>query len=298
MSNRQDSRVRFSPQMLRQRAFPSGARPTGGSRKIRLIIGLVMAGFALFSYFSSSTYNPVTGEKQHINISEEQEIALGLQAAPQMAAQHGGLHADQRGQDLVDAVGQKLVASSAAAQTNYRYDFHLLADPQTVNAFALPGGQIFITAALFNRLETEGQLAGVLGHEIGHVVARHSAQRIAQQQLTQGLTGAVVMSTYDPSNPASQSTAQIAALIGNVINMKYGRDDELQSDHLGVRFMADAGYDPRALMRVMEILEEASGGARQPEFFSTHPNPENRIAQIQAAIGERFPGGVPGGLTP
>lgn len=284
--------------MLRQRAFPSAARPTGSSFKIRLIIGLVMAGFAVFSYFGSSTYNPVTGEKQHINISEEQEIALGLQAAPQMAAQHGGLHPDQHGQDLVDAVGQKLVASSAAAQTNYRYDFHLLADPQTVNAFALPGGQVFITAALFNRLETEGQLAGVLGHEIGHVVARHSAQRIAQQQLTQGLTGAVVMSTYDPSNPASQGTAQIAALIGNVINMKYGRDDELQSDHLGVRFMADAGYDPRALMRVMEILAEASGGARQPEFFSTHPNPENRIAQIQAAIAERFPGGVPEGMTP
>jgi predicted Zn-dependent protease len=257
-----------------------------------------MALFALFSYFKSSVYNPITGEKQHINITEEQEIALGIQAAPQMAAEYGGLHADQRAQAIVDAVGKKLVTNSAASQTNYPFEFHLLADDQTVNAFALPGGPVFITAALFKRLETEGQLAGVLGHEIGHVVARHSAQRIAKQELTQGLTGALVMSTYDPSDPSSQHTAQVAMLVGNLVNMKYGREDELQSDTLGVRFMSDAGYDPRALIGVMSILEQASGGGEQPEFFSTHPNPENRIGRIQQAIQENFPNGVPEGLTP
>jgi predicted Zn-dependent protease len=283
--------------MLSQRAFPLPSRPRGGSGKLRLLIGLVMAVFALFSYFGSSVYNPITGEKQRINITEQQEIALGLQATPEMAQQYGGLHPDQQAQALVDAVGNRLVANSAASQANYPFEFHLLADPQTVNAFALPGGQIFITAALFSRLESEGQLAGVLGHEIGHVVARHSAQRIAQQQLTQGLTGAVVLATYDPNNPSSQRTAQVAMVVGQLINMKYGREDELQSDRLGVRFVADAGYDPRALIRVMEILEEASGGARQPEFFSTHPNPENRIAQIQEAIQEGFPEGTPGGLV-
>jgi predicted Zn-dependent protease len=291
-------RSSFSRQSLSQRAFPLPSRPTGGSSKIRLLIGVVMAVFALLSYFGSSAYNPVTGEKQHINITEEQEIALGLQAAPEMAAQHGGLHPDQQAQALVDAVGAKLVSHSAASQTQYPFEFHLLADPQTVNAFALPGGPVFITAALFSRLETEGQLAGVLGHEIGHVVARHSAQRIAQQQLTQGLTGALVLSTYDPDNPSSQRTAQMAMVVGGLVNMKFGREDELQSDALGVRFLADSGYDPRALIGVMRILEEAAGGARQPEFFSTHPNPENRIAQIQAAIEEQFPGGVPSGLTP
>ncbi|HEX9831193.1 MAG TPA: M48 family metallopeptidase [Thermodesulfobacteriota bacterium] len=285
-------------EVLSQRAFPSSNRPRGGSGKARLLIGVVMALFALFSYFKSSVYNPITGEKQHINITEEQEIALGLQAAPQMAAEYGGLHTDQRAQAIVDAVGKKLVTNSAASQTNYPFEFHLLADDQTVNAFALPGGPVFITAALFKRLETEGQLAGVLGHEIGHVVARHSAQRIAKQELTQGLTGALVMSTYDPNDPSSQRTAQVAMLVGNLVNMKYGREDELQSDTLGVRFMSDAGYDPRALIGVMRILEEASGGGGQPEFFSTHPNPENRIGQIQQAIQENFPNGVPEGLTP
>lgn len=280
-----------------RRAFPAAGHSSGGFAKGRLLIGLVMAGFALFSYFRSSVYNPITGEKQHVSISEEQEIALGLQAAPEMAQQYGGLHPDEQAQAVVDRVGESLVRNSAAAQTAYPFEFNLLADPQTVNAFALPGGQCFITAALYSRLQTEAQLAGVLGHEIGHVVARHGAQRIAQQELTQGLSGAVVMATYDPNNPGSQRTAMIAMMIGNLINMKYGREDELQSDRLGVRFMAEAGYDPRALIGVMKILEEASGGGGgRPEFFSTHPNPENRIARIEEAIQEEFPNGLPEGL--
>jgi len=292
------SQFQFGRQGLGQRAFPSATRTTsGGGGKIRLLIGLAMAVFALISYFGSSVYNPITGEKQHITITEEQEVALGMQAAPEMAQQYGGLHPDQQAQQLVDAVGAKLVANTVVAQSQYPFEFHVLADEQTVNAFALPGGQVFITAALLGRLETEGQLAGVLGHEIGHVVGRHSAQQIAKQELTQGLTGAVVLASYDPNNPSSQGTAQIAMIVGQLINMKFGREDELQSDRLGVRFISEAGYDPRALVGVMRILEAASGGAQQPEFFSTHPNPENRVAQIEAAIQEQFPSGVPDGLT-
>ena len=115
-------------------------------------------------------------------------------------------------------------------------------------------------------------------------------------ELTQGLSGAVVIATYDPDNPRSQGAAQVAALIGQLVNMKFGRDDELQSDRLGVQFMSEAGYDPRSMVRVMEILAAASEGNRPPEFFSTHPNPENRIARIQEAIAEEFPNGVPEGL--
>jgi len=286
----------FSRTALAQRAFPMPQRAGGGFSKTRLLIGVVMAVVALFSYFTSSVYNPVTGENQYVSITERQEIALGLQSAPQMAQQYGGLHPDQSAQQLVDRVGRSVVARSAAAQSGYPFDFHLLADPQTVNAFALPGGQVFLTAGLLKRLETEGQLAGVLGHEVGHVVARHSAQHIAQQELTQGLTGAVILSTYDPDNPASGKTAAIAAIIGNLVNLKFGREDELQSDQLGVRFMSEAGYDPRSLIGVMRILDQASGGSQQAEFFSTHPNPENRMRRIEQAIVETFPQGVPDGL--
>ena len=264
--------------------------PTAGSRRRgspiggRLLFAAIIAIASIVSYCGSRQDNAVTGETQYIGITVEQEIALGLQAAPQMAQEFGGLDPDENAQAIVDQVGNLIVQSSPASQTPYEYDFHLLEDSQTINAFALPGGQIFITRALLDRLQTEGELAGVLGHEIGHVVARHSAEHIAKAQLTEGLTGAAVIATYDPDNPASANSAQVAALIGQLINLKFGRDDELESDYLGVCFINDAGYDPEELISVMQILAEASQGNAPPEFFSTHPNPENRMQRIQEAI--------------
>jgi predicted Zn-dependent protease len=258
---------------------------------MRIIVGVIMAVIAVISYFGSQVYNPVTDEKQYLSLTKDQEIALGLQAAPEMIDQFGGLHPNQELQALVDRVGQEVVRDSQAGDTEWPFEFHLLADSETVNAFALPGGQIFITAALFEELESEAQLAGVLGHEVGHVVARHSAQRLAKAQLSEGLTGAVAVASGDAR------AAQVAAVVAQLINMRYGREDELQSDELGVDFMVDAGYDPRGLIGLMEILAAAGGGARQPEFFSTHPNPDNRIENIQQAIREEFPSGVPEELT-
>lgn len=274
-------------------------RRRGSSRSfnwLRIIIGLVIAGSALVSYFGSTVENPVTGEEQHISISKEQEIALGLQAAPRMTQQFDGLDPDESHQRRIDEIGARLVSESFAGKSGYPFEFHLLADDEIVNAFALPGGQIFITEALLDRLETEGQLAGILAHEIGHVIGRHGAEHMAKQRLTQGLTGAVVLATYNPDDPSSQRTAQVAALIGSLVNMRFSREDELESDLWAVEIMAQAGYDPRSLLDVMKILAEASSGQRPPEFFSTHPNPENRIAEIRAAIDDAYPEGVPEGL--
>lgn len=265
------------------------------------MIALVIAAVSLFMYFGRSSSNPVTGEKQHVGeITHEQEVAMGLQAAPEMAREFGGLSDNAEAQQLVKSVCARLLSRSEARQATeyYRFDCHLLADAQTVNAFALPGGQVFITEALMGRLQTEGQLAGVLGHEIGHVVARHGAEHIAKAQLTQGLTGAAVLATYDPNNPSTQQSAAVVAMIGQLVNMKFGRQDELESDKLGVQFSSEAGYDPRAMIEVMSILAESGGGSRQPEFFSTHPNPDNRIARIEQAIQEQYPNGVPAGLEP
>jgi predicted Zn-dependent protease len=257
----------------------------------RLIIGIIIALFAVGSYFFQSSENPITGETQRIALSPEQEIALGARSAPEMAAQLGGLSRNEKASRAVKAIGARLVARSVAAKAPYKYSFHLLADPRTVNAFALPGGPIFITEGLLGLLRSEAEVAGVLGHEIGHVIARHSAERLAKQQLTQGLISAVLVGSGD------YTTAQLAQMVGGMINMKYGREDELESDALGVRIMAEAGYDPRALLRVMEVLDKASSGSRQPEFLSTHPNPGNRQEQIKTEIAKRFPGGVPEGLT-
>lgn len=260
-------------------------RPRGGSfGKGRLIIAAVMVLISLVGYYGARSYNPVTEEVQHVSITPEQEVALGLQAAPSMAEQFGGLHPDQQAQQRVDRVCHDLVEKTPAKDTEYQFDCHVLADEKTLNAFALPGGQVFITAGLMSKLQNEGQLAGVLGHEIGHVVARHGAEHIAKQKLTQGLTGAAVIASYDPNDPASRRNAAVAMVIGQLVNMRFGRQDELESDRLGVRFLADAGYEPREMIEVMKILAASRSGGRQPEFFSTHPNPENRIANIEAAI--------------
>lgn len=250
----------------------------------RLLIAAAVALFSLIVYFGTRQDNPVTGETQHIDITVDQEIALGLQAAPEMAEQFGGLDPDPGAQAIVDRIGNRIVSASPAGLTEYEYDFHVLGDSQTINAFALPGGQIFITRGLMDRLTTEGELAGVLGHEIGHVVARHSAEQIAKAQLTQGLTGAVVIASYDPDDPGSMRTAQVAMLVGQLVNMKYGRDDELESDFLGVCFLNDAGYDPGEMVATLRVLQQASQGMSPPEFFSTHPNPERRLERIQGAI--------------
>ncbi len=251
-----------------------------GGRALKIVLGVGIVIFGLIKYFGSQEENPWTGRTQAISLTTEQEIAIGLQNAPIMADQHGGLHPDQQLQNTVDRVGKKLVDNTIAQETPYQYEFHLLRDPETVNAFALPGGQIFITYALLERLSTEDQLAGVLGHEIGHVVGRHSAERIAQSELANTVaTGAQV----------GADAGMLASQVGQTLLLKNGRGDELESDDLGVKFMLEAGYNPEALIEVMQILKEASGGQRVPEFQSSHPDPENRIEKIKAAI-EKYRG--------
>lgn len=263
---------------------------------VRLLIAGAIALFSVISYFSMGQSNPVTGETQRVAMSPDEEIAMGLQAAPEMAARHGGLHPDREAQEHIDTVGRKLVQAvektvrKDGGKNPFEFEFHLLADTQAINAFALPGGQIFITAALYQKLRTEGQLAGVLGHEVGHVLMRHGAQRLAKQKLTQGLVGAAGVAG------GSQQSAQVAAAVAQMVNMKYGRDDELESDKWGVLLTAEAGYDPRSMLGVMRVLEQAGGGG-PPEMFSTHPKPANRQAYIKEIIEDVFPNGLPEGLS-
>jgi len=244
------------------------------SWKIRIFIGLAIVAFAFIKRCSSKEENRYTGRVQTINMSAEQEIAIGLQSTPEIAQQYGGLYPDERLQSYVDKVGNKLVQNSMARETPYQYDFHLLADDQTINAFALPGGPVFITYALFKQLN-EAQLAGVLGHEIGHVIGRHSAERIAEGEFWQTLsTGASV----------GVDLGGLVGGIGQNTLLTNGRDDELESDDLGVLFMIRSGYQPEEMIKVMEILKAAAGPNRAPEFQSTHPDPENRIEKIRESI--------------
>lgn len=246
-----------------------------GGLKTRLLIGIAIVAFAYLRKCSQQEVNPYTGKTQAVSLSPEQEIAIGLQQAPVMTQQHGGLYPNENAQALVDKVGAKLVNNTIAKKSGYQFDFHLLRDEKTINAFALPGGQIFITHALFSQLKNEDQLAGVLGHEIGHVLGKHSNERITDANFWKLLTmGASV----------GADLGQLANNIGQQTLLKNGRGDELESDELGVKLMIDAGYNPENLIGVMEILKAAAGPNRIPEFQSTHPDPENRIEKIKEAI--------------
>lgn len=259
----------------------------------RVIIAIVMALFGLFSYYSHTEKNPVTGEKQHIAMTTDQEIALGLQAAPQMAAEMGGeVSSNDPQSQLVKSVGQKIWQNSDARRSPYNFAFHLLADPKTINAFALPGGQVFITRGLLQKLENEAQLAGVLGHEIGHVINRHAAEHMAKGKLGQLLAGAAGVATSDRRG-AGMGGAMAAAAVNQMLQLKFSRTDESEADDYGLKYMAQSGYDPRAMLGVMQILQEASRGNRQPEFLATHPNPEARLEKIKTYLAKTYPQGVP-----
>ena len=263
---------------------------------IRLVIGGIFAVFGMFNYFTNVSENPITGERQRVQLTPQQEIVIGRQSAGKMAAQHGNLYPDRTLQDYIDRVGNRVVQSSTAKDSPYPFDFHLLRDPQTVNAFALPGGQVFITAALLSRLNTEAQLAGVLGHEVGHVIGRHGAEHLAKQQLGSALVNAVGIAASDRPGSGRQA-AILAQAVNQMVNLKYGREDELESDLLGFRFMTEAGYNPVGIVELMKILDSARGGAGgQPEFMSTHPNPGNRVDKLLSIIEQEYPNGVPNRL--
>jgi predicted Zn-dependent protease len=281
------------------RQYGEGGRPRS-SWKLRLIIAGVLLLFAFLSYYGRpEDENQITGEPQRVAFGEEaDEVQMGLQATPEMAAQFGGQDPDPRAQQLVKQVGEELLQAlddslePGGRQNPYRdnFNFTLLGDRKTVNAFALPGGQVFITRALLDQLETTGQLAGVLAHEIGHVIERHGNQRMADQQFWQGIAAAGGVAG------GSQQSAQIASQVAQIAQMSYGREDELESDEWGVRLTTLAGYDPRAMLGVMEILERASQGQSPPEILSTHPSSPHRVARIKELVAHEFPKGVPPGL--
>ena len=280
----------------------SGAR--AGRINPRIAIALVIAVIGIVSFIGKKSINPVTGEKQYVNLTAPQEIALGLEAAPQMAQKMGGVLDPKRDPQaaLVAEVGAHVVKNSDASkpESPYRdsFNFYLLNDPDTINAFALPGGQIFITRGLFDKLQNEAQVAGVLGHEIGHVIGRHASEHMAKGQLGSMLATAVGVGASDNRSGRGMGAAVAAQAANQMLQLKFGRADENESDSLGLKYMTQAGYDPREMLGVMEVLKNASksrGGT--PEILMTHPLPESRLQDIAATLKQMFPNGIPEQLT-
>ncbi len=228
---------------------------------------------------ASCARNPVTGRNEISLVSEGQEIQMGQQAA-QEVAQSIGFVEDPGLQAYVADIGKRMAAKSE--RPNLPWEFHVVNDA-AVNAFALPGGFIYVTRGLLAHMNSEAELATVLGHEVGHVTARHSVQQISKAQLaTLGLGVGSILSS---------DIAQFAGIASQglgVLFLKYGRDAENQADQLGFRYALGLNYDVREMANVFQTLNRASqvggGGGRLPEWLSTHPNPENRVAKTQERL--------------
>jgi predicted Zn-dependent protease len=224
-------------------------------------------------FLGACATNPVTGKRELALVSEAQEIAMGREADKQVIASYG-LYPDEGLQKYIQGLGTRIAAKTERPDLPWTFR---VVDDAAVNAFAIPGGFIYVTRGILTHLNSEAELATILGHEIGHVTARHSVNQMSKQQLAQiGLVAGMVISPQ-------------VARFGNLLQtgvglmfLQFSRSDESQSDEIGMKYMVAAGYDPREAADVFDMLTRASqlegGGGRLPQWLSSHPNPENRQA--------------------
>ncbi len=263
-------------------------------RSVRpMLVLLVMVALAPLA--TGCAKNPLTGRRDLMFLSPQQEVALGLEAGPKFAEEFGGPYADPVIQQYVSAVGAKVAARAAHPDYPYEYSFTVL-DSEVINAFALPGGPIYVTRGLLFELGDESQLAAVLAHEATHVAARHSAQQISRQMgvsiLVSIASAAMRRGEAPPPEGEVSNVEQIAKLVAGLAGLSYSRKHETEADTYGVDFLAEAGYQPMGMVRVMEMFhrKEQEAGGSGPEFLRTHPNPENRVERLTAKIEEKYPG--------
>src|SRR5438067_1189672 len=224
--------------------------------------------------------NPATGQRQFSLMSEGHEIAIGQQQDADVRRQMG-MYDDRALQQYICDVGLRLARECERPHLPWHF---AIVDVPAINAFALPGGYVYVTRGLLPFLDDEAQLAGVLGHEIGHVTARHAAQQYSKS--TGAELGLILGSIFVPQ---ARPFGQLAESGLGVLFLKNSRDDEAQADQLGVRYAARAGWDPAGIPRMLTTLgriEEASDDKGVPNWLATHPAPEDRVQRVQAAVRE------------
>jgi predicted Zn-dependent protease len=241
------------------------------TRRLLFALGLAMVA-------DGCARNPVTGKNELSLVSESQEIEMGKQSAQQVA-QSIGYYEDPAVQAYVSQIGMKM--AKASERPNLPWEFHVVNDA-SVNAFALPGGFIFVTRGLMTSINDEAELATVIGHEIGHVTNRHSVQQISKAQVAQLGLGLGSILSSDVARVAGLASQGLSVLF-----LKYSRDAENQADKAGFRYALNQNYDVREMANVFQTLDRisnASGGGKLPEWLATHPNPGTRIQNTEQRL--------------
>lgn len=247
-------------------------------RRQRGLVAVLALSALLFQV--SCSVNPATGKEQLAFYNEAEEIELGRQADEEILASVG-LYDDPELQAYVEEIGQALAARSE--RPDLPWSFKVVDDP-AVNAFALPGGYVYVTRGLLSHMGSEAELSGVIGHEIGHVTARHGVNQASKQMLALIGLGLASLLDEDVAQWAGVASAGLGLLF-----LKFGRDDERQADDLGLRYMSRAGYDPREMPGVFTVLagvETVEGAGRLPNWLSTHPDPGARRDHLQQEVAQ------------
>lgn len=219
--------------------------------------------------------NPITGEEELMFYPEAKDVAIGRKYAPEVEKHMGGKITNDSLQSYIDSVGQKIARVSHRPDLEYHF---VALDHESLNALALPGGYIFITRGLLEKLTTETQLAGILAHETSHVVARDTSAAMSRAQVMDLFVAAMAVSGATPAG-----AVKMAHLTRVFLGLRYSRKDEREADLAGLDYMVRARYDPQGMVETMQILQEEDT-VRPIEFFSTHPSPANRIAYLTEAI--------------
>ena len=255
------------------------------------VCSAVLLGLAL----TDCAQNPVTGKANFVTMSESQEVEVGRQEDVKVRQEYG-VYDNKALQQYVNEVGQRL--ARASHRPGLQYNFVVVDSPE-INAFALPGGYVYITRGILAYLNSEAELAGVLGHEIGHVTARHSVQQVSAA--TAASVGATLLQVFVPEL-RNQGGDTVLGLLGNVLLSGYGRDHELEADRLGAQYLARTGYDPQAMIKVVGVLknqelfdaEAAKAEGREPRayhgVFASHPDSDTRLQQVVGEAGRPAPG--------
>jgi predicted Zn-dependent protease len=249
------------------------AKPWVRSRRATIATGLVLAVI-----LAGCQAAPVTGRQQLIVLPESQDAEMGLEAYQQIISE-SKVSNDPTLNRRVQEVGRRIAAASPHPEWDWQFTVFQDDEP---NAFALPGGKVGVNTGLFQVAKNDDQLAAVIGHEVAHAIARHGAERMSQQILLQtGLAGLGIT--------AGQAYAQLAAAAATMaVVLPYSRTQEAEADHIGLIYMAKAGYDPRQAIELWQNFE-SFGGERPPEFLSTHPAPGSRIENLKALLPEVMP---------
>ena len=245
-------------------------------RRLIVLILVVLTGS-----LSACKTNPATGRSQLILVSGDQINAMGASAKPELIKQYGGEVKSEELRAYVARIGRTVAKRVEPEYADIKWDFIVL-DSEILNAFALPGGHVFVSRGLLAKFDNEAQLAGVLGHEIGHVTARHVDERMSQV-----LTAELAISGVGAAS--SSDLAVVAAkAIGQGTLLKFNRDQEQEADVQGLKYMTKAMYDPAGMLQVLEVLAEASEGSRQLEILSTHPDPQRRIKTVRKLLESEY----------